>query len=297
MLDDVSDTESGPKPRLIAQPGGVGGSIRHLPQDDLEAYVNGQLTSAKLDYCRTHLDACEACRAELEDLRTLRSHSIGLRGSDPIGRELERRKRRRRLKASLVAAGATVSLAGIAAVLWWGHEQTRASKVSVAAINTHSATAAPERIMRPVATLTNATGMESRVTTPTSTQPSATVQLGGRASTSAAATPADTRFALLGPVGEAVSETRPEFSWQPLAGAVHYSVIIVDEGLHPVQRSRALRMTNWRPRRPLRRGHTYLWQVTATLRGGTKVVASAPLEARLRIAPAIAGDAAQHPAR
>jgi hypothetical protein len=103
-----------------------------------------------------------------------------------------------------------------------------------------------------------------------------------------AAPPVNTRFALLGPFGEAVSETRPEFIWQPLAGAAHYSVVIVDEGLHPVQRSHALRTTVWRPRRPLRRGHTYLWQVTATLRGGTKVVASAPSEARLRIAPATA---------
>jgi len=34
----------------------------------------------------------------------------------------------------------------------------------------------------------------------------------------------------------------------------------------------------------LRRGQTYLWQVTATLRGGSTVVASAP-EALLRIIP------------
>jgi hypothetical protein len=286
VLDDVLDKESGLKSRSIAQPGGAGGSIRHLAQDDLEAYVNGRLASAKLDYCRTHLEGCEACRVELEDLRTFRSNSTGLPGSQPVGRELERRKRRRRLRSSLVAAGATVCLAAIAAILWWGHERWRASKPSVAAIDTHSATAAPKDVTKPVATLANANaGMESRVTTPTSIQPSATVPLRGRASTPPTATPANTRFALLGPFGEAVSEARPEFSWQPLAGAAHYSVVIVDEGLHPVQRSHALRTTVWRPRRPLRRGHTYLWQVTATLHGGTKVVASAPSEARLTIAP------------
>ncbi len=45
------------------------------------------------------------------------------------------------------------------------------------------------------------------------------------------------------------------------------------------------RTTGWRPRRPLRRGQTYFWQVTATLRDGSKVVASAssPLPALLRI--------------
>jgi len=85
-----------------------------------------------------------------------------------------------------------------------------------------------------------------------------------------------TEFALLGPNGAALAETRPEFSWQPLVGAVRYRVVIVDAGLRPVQRSPLLRKTVWRPRRPLRRGRTYLWQVTATLRGGSKVVASAP---------------------
>ena len=301
MLDEVLDKESGLKSRSIAQPGGVGGSIRHLPQDDLEAYLNGRLTSAKLDYCRTHLDACEACRAELEDLRTFRSNSTGRPGSEPVGRELERRKRRRRLEASLVAAGATVCVAAIAAGLWWGHEKWWASKASVTAIDTHSATAAPNAApngtMKPVAMLANATAStQSPVTTRTSVQPTATAPPRGRAPTPPAAPPVNTQFALLGPFGEAVSETRPEFSWQPLAGAAHYSVVIVDEGLHPVQRSHKLRTTVWRPRRALRRGHTYLWQVTATLRGGAKVVASAPSEARLRIAPAtakLAGNEAQ----
>jgi hypothetical protein len=289
VLDDGSDTESGLKPRSIARPGGVGGSIRHLPQEDLEAYVNGGLTAAKLDYCRTHLDTCEACRAQLEDLRTCRSSSTGLPGSEPVGRALQRRKQRRGLKSLLIAAGATVCLAAIASVFWWRHEESRASNPSVAAIDTHSAIAATQRTIKPVATLVNATAsMESHVTTPTGIEPGAPVQLRGRGSMLPAAPAATTGFALLGPFGEAISETRPQFSWQPLAGAVHYSVVIVDEGLHPIQRSHALRTTVWRPRRPLRRGHTYLWQVTATVRGGTKIVASAPSEARLRIAPAIA---------
>jgi len=104
---------------------------------------------------------------------------------------------------------------------------------------------------------------------------------------STAAPKVNTDFALLGPFGDVVSATRPEFSWQPLAGAVRYSVTIVDTGLHPVQRSPRLRKTVWRPRRPLRRGHSYLWQVTATLRNGTKVVASQPSPSGtlLRIVP------------
>jgi len=103
---------------------------------------------------------------------------------------------------------------------------------------------------------------------------------------------ANTRFTLLGPFGDSIADTRPEFSWQQLAGAAHYSVVIVDEGLHPINRSHALKTTSWRPRQPLRRGRTYLWQVTATLHNGKKVVAlsPSPSQARLTIAPSGTSD-------
>jgi hypothetical protein len=285
VLDEVLDRESGLKSKPIAQPGVVGASARHPAQDELEAYVNGRLASGKLDYCRTHLDTCEECRAELEDLRTLRTNAAGLAGSVTAARELERRKRRRRLKSSLVAAGATVCVAAIAAGFWWGYEKSRASKVSVAGINTHSAIVSSLKESVKAAAMLATANATSNATL-TAGPPVAPAPMPPAAPP--APVPVNTRFELVGPFGEPVSETRPELSWQPLAGAAHYSVVIVDEGLHPVQRSHALRTTVWKPRRPLRRGRTYLWQVTATLRGGTKVVATAPPEARLRIAPATA---------
>ena len=108
-----------------------------------------------------------------------------------------------------------------------------------------------------------------------------------------------TTFALPGPFGDEISDARPEFTWQPLAGATKYSVVIVDEGLRPVQHSHGVKTTSWRPRRPLRRGRTYLWQVTATLRNGTKIVATGPtsLEARLHIAQPPSGKLADNKAR
>jgi hypothetical protein len=107
---------------------------------------------------------------------------------------------------------------------------------------------------------------------------------------------ANTGFSLSGPFGEATFETRPKFTWQPLAGAIGYTVAIVDQGLRPVQHSPGLRATTWRPRRALAHGHTYLWQVTATLRGGSKVVASSPSpsEANLRILPRKLADEIAH---
>jgi hypothetical protein len=107
---------------------------------------------------------------------------------------------------------------------------------------------------------------------------------------------ANTGFSLSGPFGEATFETRPKFTWQPLAGAIGYTVAIVDQGLRPVQHSPGLRATTWRPRRALAHGRTYLWQVTATLRGGSKVVASSPSpsEATLRILPRKLADEIAH---
>src|SRR3954462_1527440 len=83
VLEDVLDKEAGPKPKLVAKSAGVGSpisgsltsgspisgspisgsalsgspisgsAIRHIPQADLDAYINGQLAGARLDFCRT----------------------------------------------------------------------------------------------------------------------------------------------------------------------------------------------------------------------------------------------------
>jgi hypothetical protein len=233
---DQSDTDSRSRP----------GPVRHLTHEDLEAYATGRLPAARLSSCQTHLDSCEACRAELEDLRAFKGELAGFSRPAPRPREFGRNKRGRNLSLTATASIAVILATAVCAILWFRHEKPRANTPSA---NTSIA-------QSPVA--------PTEANTQTNDTPAA------------AATPEAKGFALLGPVGKTISETRPEFSWQPLPGAIRYSVAIVDARLHPVQRSPALRTTVWRPRRPLRRGRTYLWQVTATLRGGTKVVASAP---------------------
>jgi len=103
---------------------------------------------------------------------------------------------------------------------------------------------------------------------------------------SEAAPAGSTTFALLGPFGDEVADDRPEFTWQPLAGTAKYAVILVDEGLRPIAHAR-VKTASWRPRKPLRRGRTYLWQVTAILHNGTKVIGTGPtsVEARIHVLP------------
>jgi len=391
------------------------GSNRHLSQEDLEGYANGRLASARSSYCGTHLDACEACRAELEDIRNLQTELAAFTPRAAGQHVPERLGRRRSVALPVTAAIGAVLVAGVGGVLWWKHgkagaynvtaavpvagAQASSDAVSVAPVPAPAVTAAGARsaaaptaapvarafappnaapAARPSATaLTAQTATLSAnapVTRPAATLaamsvarasappviapvartaalpatpiqrsaipaavPNAPVSAGiptrdARLAEDLAALPADLRasvsdaiqhgklqlppdvrpihnkalvsgqaaantgFSLLGPFGEATSDTRPKFTWQPFPGAIGYSVAIVDPSLRPVQHSPALRATAWRPHRPLARGRTYLWQVTATLHGGTKVVASSPSpsEAFLRTIPRKLADEMAH---
>jgi hypothetical protein len=78
VLDQLADADSELQSKRTVQSGDVGSSIQHLTYEDLEAYVAGRLASARLQHCRTHLESCDACRAELEDLRTFNRDFSGL---------------------------------------------------------------------------------------------------------------------------------------------------------------------------------------------------------------------------
>jgi hypothetical protein len=305
VLDNLSDMESGPHAKPTAQSGGVEESIRHLTNEDLEAYLEGRLSPVRLQPCRIHLDSCEACRAELEDLRTFKSDLAGFARSEPDRRKRERGRRRRGLTLAQAATAATIVVAAISAVLWWGRERPRTNKTASAVtamtvtrplppVPTAAIQARDTRLTDEIAALPAdvKSAVSEAIQQGKLRLPTDLGQFSGHAQTPSEAPEANTRFALLGPFGDAIAETRPEFRWQPLAGAIRYSVAIVDAGLRPVQRSPALRTTGWRPRRPLRRGQTYLWQVTATLRGGSTIVASAPHSpgALLRIIPSKLAD-------
>ena len=96
MLDQLSDTDSVLDTKLSAKPVNVEASIRHIPQDDLEAYAKGRLASARLNFCQTHLESCEACRAELEDIRTFQAELSSFSPPQAHRAEPVRRKRRGR---------------------------------------------------------------------------------------------------------------------------------------------------------------------------------------------------------
>lgn len=286
MLDQLSDTDTVAVPKSTEKSSDVAGSIRHLPQTDLEAYASGRLPAARLSDCQAHLDSCEACRAELEDIRTLQSDLAGFQRPEPTyGREPLRRKRRKSLALPLAVSVGAVSVVVISAALWWRHGRPVVNKASPAPPVIAQSTAAQSTAAPPAATAqTHDIHLANAIATP----PHDVSRPNAHTPPPEANKPeAIGKFALLGPFGQTISETHPVFTWQPMPGAIGYTVEIVDVGLHPVEHSPALQATTWRPHRPLPAGHTYLWQVTATLHGGSKVVASEPslTETALKIVP------------
>ncbi len=76
-------------------------------------------------------------------------------------------------------------------------------------------------------------------------------------------------FAPIAPVGTAVIEARPQFSWTPRPGATRYSITVFDERFREVTKSGSLKTTTWTPRQNLPRGRVLAWQVTAVSRDET----------------------------
>lgn len=93
-------------------------------------------------------------------------------------------------------------------------------------------------------------------------------------------------FRLLSPVATTITDDRPVFRWQPIAGASSYEVQVGDARGDEVADSKSLASTinEWRPSQPLRRGVIYSWTVTATV-NGQSITAPAPTspEAKFRI--------------
>jgi anti-sigma factor RsiW len=93
-----------------------------------------------------------------------------------------------------------------------------------------------------------------------------------------------TPFKLASPVGTVIRKERPTLEWQPLDGADSYTVTISDSELNAVVTSPPLKDTRWTLPRPLARGGTYIWQVTAMRAGEALTVPAPPApEARFKV--------------
>jgi hypothetical protein len=80
------------------------------------------------------------------------------------------------------------------------------------------------------------------------------------------------RFPLKAPVGVVVEDSRPVFSWKPIAGAVTYTVLITNGQPGALISSPSITAAHWRPPKALARGVTYSWQLRAVMKDGQEVL-------------------------
>lgn len=90
-------------------------------------------------------------------------------------------------------------------------------------------------------------------------------------------------FRLTSPVGTVVLNTRPTLRWQALAGATSYTVKVFSTDYDLVTESPALKAPTWTLPVALKRGKTYLWQVTAKKNEEELVAASSAAEAKFAV--------------
>jgi hypothetical protein len=253
----------------------------HLAYEQLEAYVDGKMSEADRELAQTHLESCPTCSADVRDLQTFKAELAGPKDQSKGGwwSAFVAMWLTRRRVAFAVTMAAVIVLAVELGKRQMGPPHGIPSSGTANSTRTETLLAIKTMSPEEQAAVLEAISQQNIKT------PVVLVGLRGPKETLLSESHEGARFEVLQPLGEVVLDARPLFRWQPLAGAISYSVAIFDPHLNPVQSSPALGTTQWSAAKPLPRGQTYLWQVTAKLSNGQMVSSPRPPnpEARFRV--------------
>ena len=221
----------------------------HLTFEQLSGYVT---SGEQRTLVERHVALCEMCRGEVRDLEQLR--------------EVMRGPRRQRGIQWIAAAAAILLFVFLAA---WLYRRSAPAEVTPAVQTAHApapSTAPPQPVALQKPTILG------------ELMPEAPVLRGGA--------PVERPIELHSPVATVVLDDRPHFAWAPATNAKSYDVVVADLESSAIAAQGESDTTTWRPERPLPRGRTYAWQVTAhtELADIVSPGASAP-EARFHVAP------------
>jgi len=228
-----------------------GEDFRHLDPDQQMAYCDGALRGDELETARLHLDACERCRADVEELAAWGA------GATP---------RKTWLPYALAASLAAVAILG----LFVGRQQQVTKHPRVATIPPVTATAPPpapsygnaewDRLVRDV----TSSGRLAMPAMLAALQPPAAHFRGEIAADDAH----------LAPAGIVVESTRPRFTWRA-EPAARYVVLLAEQDGQIVE-SEPLSKPTWQPASPLKRGRDYAWQLEVVTDKGSVVHPAPP---------------------
>ena len=216
----------------------------HLTYDEMEALVDGRTERVERELAETHLADCATCRGEVADLTAMRE---AMRGRPmPV-----RKSRTRWLAAAAV-------IAAIVLAVWWLRR-------------THPPTQPLPQRAHTVPSVPPPSPPPRTIDIPLLARPAIAATL-WRPEHVLRSAPGARAFALQAPVGTVVADPRPRLRWTAVNGAANYEVAIVDAERGGIAAMGSTAQTGWWPERPLERGRTYSWQVTAHV-GDEAVVA------------------------
>lgn len=215
--------------------------IDHIPEDEIQAYVDRRLDASRRQEIARHLEACPSCAAEVRNLQAFAAHNPTIARS------------RMPVYLALAAAAAAILVIGTLLVSRRPPAETEEAGLTARQNEIVRRAVSSQRLPLP-AMLSELTGVPGRL-------------MGG-----ADAPP----FQLVAPTGTAVLDDRPTFSWTAMPGAAQYAVTVLDATTGESSTSPPLTTSTWTPTTSLARGRIYVWQVAATIEGREVIVPAPP---------------------
>lgn len=277
------DLSSNDLERVVAGTAALRESLRadavpeHPPHDDIVAYVDATASDVDREIIEAHLEICQTCAEDVEDLRGLRS---------PVSTVAPIRRRGWTWFAAAPLAAAAV----LAAVFVWTHRVPQPPLPIAAGANRGSKNVGPKTPEGQPAIGLRGLAADDRevisaaLRTGRMDLPPYIPALRGQAGTLLGARSAPRSFGPVRPVGTAVEGARPVFEWTSLPGATSYVVFVFDTDLDKIAESGSLPALQWMPAHPLQRDRIYIWQVRARTASGDVTSPAPPApEARFRV--------------
>jgi hypothetical protein len=222
-----------------------------------------------------HIDRCEECRVDAEDLRR---HADSTRETGPeAGAELpgadasNNAVTGRKMRFPLRSIAAALAVAALGLSVWLALNRRRAAIEETKSVAGEARREFAFELPAPYREEIHAAMNSGSLRIPESIAAMAARPIQLR---SAGTVP--TSFHVVSPLATAVVEDAPVFRWTALDGAT-FSVSVYDDQFRLVTKSRPLKSLEWSPDKPLVRKTVYRWEVKA-VRGGHTQSAPAPTE-------------------
>lgn len=233
--------------------------VEHIPEDDLQKYVSGQLALARIREIDGHLAKCVQCADELRDLRNFIAEM-------PSARTflLPRRLLAFAAVAAVVVVVAFLSVRQPREIVAVNDVSGRVSLDQGGALHgIGSLPADQQQAVRQALA-------QQRFSLPASLrelrgEPGALMGAAERAP-----------FKLEAPVATVERSNRPTLSWTSDPQSVGYRVTLKDENTGQTTMTALLQTTFWSVSSDLERGHSYIWQVVSSRKDGAEVLVPQP---------------------